>query len=667
MKSLVGPFAQIVIDGTGPHLDRCFTYSIPAELKDEIRPGHYVKVPWGKRSSGGVVRSIQDQAPTDLDLEVVRDILELAHPQPVLGPVQWKLLDWLADFYFATPSAALRCLLPGPVLEGLRRGTKSRLKAQVQSKAENPRTFELSQDQQQVWDSLSPQLGQRGSFLLHGVTGSGKTEVYLRSTAKILEEEKTALVLVPEVSLTPQAQARYRERFGTEVSILHSGLTPAQRRQQWWRIKAGEAKVVVGTRSAIFAPLEKCGLIVIDEEHDTSYKQGSELRYHARQVAAWLSRELRCTVLLGSATPSLESYTLAQRGHYQLLELPRRISARSMPQVSIVEGWGIPHQVLKALKGRKERGEKSVVLLNRRGYSHYLQCQDCAWVPECPDCSISLTFHRRDNSLRCHYCGARQRAPERCADCGGNHLDFPGRGTERVENELAQRLPELRLARLDRDTVGGRAKVFEETFDAFEQGEYDCLLGTQMVSKGLDFPEVTLVVVLQADTGLHMPDFRAAERSFALLTQVAGRAGRGEKAGEVILVTRRPEQEIFQYVVEHRFTDFLERERRLRQDLLYPPYCRLLRILMTDTNEKRLETFAEDLGELLSRNLEHSPLVLNGPSPCPLEKLQTRYRWHLVLRAPTVQDLQVIVRKIPAHLKCGPTRLAFDPDPLDLM
>jgi primosomal protein N' (replication factor Y) (superfamily II helicase) len=659
-------FADVVIDGSGPYLDRFFTYRVPSELAGGLQIGQYVRVPWGKQEKGAFVAALRETAPSDLALDEIKVMLSVVDQRPLLDPLHWKLAEWLRSFYFGTWPDALRCLLPGPVLQGLRRRTKSRLKVEEEVvELESGPAF--TAEQAAVWATLEPKLGRGETFLLHGVTGSGKTEIYLRATESILGQRKTALVLVPEVALTPQTQTRYRSRFGTQVSILHSGLTGAQRRQQWWRIRDGRARVVVGTRSAVFAPLKDCGLVILDEEHDGSYKQGSDIRYHARQVAAWLSRETKATVLLGSATPSLESYTLAQRGRYHLLEMKARVKGQSLPRVSILKGHGLPHQALQALAQRKARGEQSVILLNRRGFSNFLQCYDCGWVPECRSCSISLTYHQRDRSMRCHYCGASHKAPAQCPDCHGSQIEYPGRGTERLEQELLTRIPELRIARLDRDTVGGKGSVFQKTFRAFADGELDCLLGTQMVAKGLDFPNVTLVLVLQADTGLHLPDFRASERTFSLLTQVAGRAGRGTTKGEVLLVCSKPDLALLKHLVHHQWQTFMAHEQQLREAFRYPPYSRMLRVLMTDESEERLEKTAQAVGDIYQQNAARYGVEVLGPAPCPLERLQGRFRWHILLRAARVQDLQSVVRKSRPALKIGKTRLVYDPDPLELL
>lgn len=660
-------YINVVIDGSAPYLDRFFTYRVPAALSQELRLGQYVRVPWGKKTRGAFTAEFLERLPPELAETEIKEIESILEPRVLLGSRAWELVRWLRTFYFGTWPLAVRCVLPGPVLQGIRKGTKPRNQADIPVDREEENGPELTADQQSVWDMLRKHIGEAQTFLLHGVTGSGKTEVYLRATADCLEKGKTALVLVPEVALTPQTQSRYRRRFGGQVCILHSGLTGAQRREQWWRIAEGEAKVVVGTRSAVFAPLQNLGLIVLDEEHDSSYKQNSDIRYHARQVAAWMSQKSGATILLGSATPCLESYTLAQQGRYRLLELPRRVSGRPLPQVSLIKGQGLPHLALQALAECRERGEQSVILLNRRGYSNYLQCFHCGWVPECRSCSISLTYHQADRSMRCHYCGAHGPAPSACKECGGTALEYPGRGTERLEQELKTRLPDLRVARLDRDTVRGRGSVFSTTFDAFRTGSLDCLLGTQMVAKGLDFPRVTLVVVLEADTGLHLPDFRATERTFALLTQVSGRSGRGESPGRVILVCRKPDSPVFEQVLSHQWDEFVASEQALRQAFRYPPYSRMLRILLSDESAERLEQTAQRLSEWLDVELLGSSVEALGPAPCPLEKLQGRYRWHVLLRASGVQDLQAVVRKLARSLDAGKTRLTYDPDPIELL
>ncbi len=671
MKSSPGlstTFVEVIIDGNGPHLDRPYTYRVNLDSGFELRIGQYVKVPWGQKTKGAFVFGLRNDLPAEVGEGEVREVLEVLSPRPLIEGVHWELACWLRDFYYATWPAALAALVPGPVLSALRRGSGSRNSSKNEPE-ESESALALTEPQQRCWEIIRGEYQPGGTFLLHGATGSGKTELYLRACQWRLKQNEQVLVLVPEVSLTPQAQARYRARFGSQVSILHSGLTDAQRRNQWWRIRDGQANVVVGTRSAVFAPLTRLGLVIVDEEHDPSYKQGSEPRYHARQVAAWLIKKLGGVLILGSATPSLESYALAKSGRYRLLELPERIHQKAFPEVTVVKGHGLTGGVLKELEKCRTAGYQSVLLLNRRGFSQFLVCASCGWVPECPHCSISLTFHRRARQIRCHYCGESRPAPKDCPDCGGFELDQPGAGTERIEDELTAGLPQLRVARLDRDTVGGKSRIFSETFEAFQEGRLDCLLGTQMVSKGLDFPRVSLVVVLDAETGLHLPDFRAAERTFSLLMQVAGRAGRGSHEGRVLLVCRRPELPLFELVRNYRWKEFVESELRTRKELGYPPYCRLLRVLLSDVEERRVEIEAVRVADLLQgaiRDLEVK-VQLVGPSPCPLERLQGRFRWHLLLKASRVQDLQVVVRTALRDYRSKLTRLSIDPDPLDLL
>lgn len=661
-------FVQVVVEVARPHTDRLFTYLVPEELGGRLQPGHLLRLPWGQASCCGFVTEVGEALPPGVDGADVKPVLELLHPLPLFRPEAWALASWLREFYFAGWPAVLQTMLPGPVLEGLKKPPKRARKPPKETPSgvtlEAPPP--LTEAQSRVWEQLSGALEVGETWLLHGVTGSGKTEIYLKACQQTLERGLGVMVLVPEVSLTPQARARFSSRFGSLVSILHSGLTDSERRRQWWRIRDGEARLVVGTRSAVFAPVERLGLIVIDEEHDASYKQSGEVRYHARQVAAWLSRQHRATLLLGSATPCLETFALSRQGRYRLLSLPERVQAQPLPRTVVVKGWGIPGQVLRALRETRERGHQSVVLLNRRGFARYLLCQDCGWVPHCQDCSISLTYHRRQRLLRCHYCGASQAAPSFCGECQGQSLDLPGQGTERIESELATRLPELRVARLDRDTVGSKSRVFEEVYGAFAAGEIDCLLGTQMVSKGLDFPTVTLVVVLEADSGLHLPDFRASERTFSLLTQVAGRAGRGELPGTVLLVCHRPDHPLFAELCAHRWESFMESELAIRQALGYPPYRRMLRLLISHPKAERCEASATDLGRALA-SVQGTAVEMLGPAPCPLERLQDRYRWHILLKAGSVQDLQTVVRKALQRYDGRGARVAIDPDPLELL
>ncbi|MEW6283041.1 MAG: primosomal protein N', partial [Candidatus Eremiobacterota bacterium] len=512
-----------------------------------------------------------------------------------------------------------------------------------------------------------------GRVLLFGITGSGKTEVYLQAVERVLAEGSHAVVLVPEVSLTPQAVERYRGRLGEQVGVLHSGLAAGERREQWWKLRRGELTVALGTRSAVFAPLERPALFILDEEHDHSYKQDQTPRYHARQVAVRRAQQTGAAVVLGSATPSLETFYLAESGYYRLLELPQRATGGTLPEVELVDMRRAPRRKLlsqplvQQMREAVASDAQVVLLLNRRGFSNYLQCQACGHVEKCIHCSISLTFHRRAGALRCHYCGHSSRPPEACRGCGGSELQYRGGGTERLEEELAEALPGVPTVRLDRDTTSGAGK-HAELLGRFARREAKVLLGTQMVSKGLDFPDVTLVGVVHADAGLNLPDFRAAERTFQLITQVAGRAGRGQRPGHVMVQTMEPEHGCLQAAARHDYRGFYAEELKLRRQLGYPPFCRLLRLVASGPQEAAVQAEAVRLAESLSRRTQAVDLL--GPAPCPLERVRGRWRWHVLARGPKLQDLVGVARtyfETRSASSREDVHWSVDPDPQDLL
>ncbi len=409
-------------------------------------------------------------------------------------------------------------------------------------------SLQLLPDQQTACKKITAATGQE-TFLIHGVTGSGKTEIYLQTIEAKLKEGKEAIVLVPEISLTPQMVERFKSRFGSEVAVLHSALSSGEKYDEWRKIERKEARVVVGARSAVFAPFENLGIIIIDEEHEASYKQEDNPRYHARDVAIWRATKYQCPVVLGSATPSLESFARAKKGVYTLIELPSRVNDRAMPEVSVVDmreelrkenRTEFSTELLEKIKDRIAKKEQTVLMLNRRGYSSFVMCRDCGYVVECPNCDISLTYHQSSNQMKCHYCGHEERVPQKMSELRGEHIRYFGTGTQKVEESLTKLIPEARVIRMDVDTTRTKG-AHEKLLKSFRNHEADILLGTQMIAKGLDFPDITLVGVLNADTMLHLPDFRASERTFQLLTQVSGRAGRHERTGEVIVQSYNPE------------------------------------------------------------------------------------------------------------------------------
>jgi primosomal protein N' (replication factor Y) len=509
-----------------------------------------------------------------------------------------------------------------------------------------------------------------GRFLLHGVTGSGKTEVYLRVIAEALAAGKTALVLVPEISLTPQLAARFRARFGDEVAILHSGLGEQARLGEWSRLRRGQARIAVGARSAVFAPLANLGVVVVDEEHDGSFKQEEGVRYHARDVALVRAQRVGAVCVLGSATPSLESFAHAKRGQYQLLVLSQRPTARPMPSVDVVDlrvhvpdGEAMLSNVLRAAIGDcLAAGDQSILFLNRRGFATFVLCRACGHSFRCPNCAVSLTYHRHSDRLTCHYCGYVRRVPDACPECkGAGTIVRKGLGTERVADALAAEFPQARVARLDRDVASG-AKV-EGVLARVARREVDILVGTQMVTKGHDFPGVTLVGVLCADTGLDLPDFRASERTFQLLEQVAGRAGRGDRAGRVIVQTYRPGSAAVLAAAAHDYERFFETESASRAELGYPPHGRLIAVRIDGGDEHAVAAAARKLADT-GESLGVAGVELRGPVPAPLEKLRGRTRWQIWLRGQERQALRRVARAMLATEVVGAVRVVLDVDPM---
>jgi primosomal protein N' (replication factor Y) len=507
-------------------------------------------------------------------------------------------------------------------------------------------------------------------FLLHGVTGSGKTEVYLRVIAEALGAGKTALVLVPEISLTPQLAARFRARFGDEVAILHSGLSEQARLGEWSRLRRGQARIAVGARSAVFAPLERIGVIVVDEEHDGSFKQEEGVRYHARDVALVRAQRAGAVCVLGSATPSLESFAHARRGTYRLLTLSQRPTARPMPSVDIVDlrvhvpdGEAMLSNVLReAIGGALAAGDQSILFLNRRGFATFVLCRACGHSFRCPHCAVSLTYHRHSDRLTCHYCGYVRRVPEACPECKtAGAIVRKGLGTERVADAVAAEFPQARVARLDRDVASG-AKI-EAVLARVARREIDILVGTQMVTKGHDFPGVTLVGVLCADTGLDLPDFRASERTFQLLAQVAGRAGRGERAGRVIVQTYRPGSSAVVAAAAHDYVRFFEAETASRAELGYPPHGRLIAVRIDGGDEHAVAGAARKLADV-GEAMAAAGVELRGPVPAPLERLRNRTRWQIWLRGTDRAALRRVARAMAGTDVATGVRVVLDVDPM---
>jgi len=624
-----------------------------------------------------------------------------AFPRP--GPVRDRLIDYIQRFgplsrselrdAFPSPGAALAQLRSRGLLDISERiiqpGAAERVDidpADVVPRSPNP-------EQQAALDELvaAAESAKSAAFLLHGVTGSGKTEVYLQLAARVLDGGRTALLLVPEIGLTPQFLARFRARFGErQVAVLHSGLTERERFDEWLRIRSGEAPLVVGPRSAVFAPVDNLGLIVVDEEHDGSYKQEEGLRYNARDVALVRAHKAGAVVVLGSATPSLESFHNAREGRYRMLSLSKRVSGRALPEVELVDLREHPvadpeaaaaclsPPMREALQSNWESGGQAILLLNRRGFATTVLCTSCGNHFRCSECDVSLTYHGRSNHLTCHWCGQSSPLPDACPSCSDHaSLNLVGHGTERLEEGMLALWPSMRIDRMDADTTRSRSS-HRRILDRFRGGEVDVLVGTQMVAKGHDFPNVTLVGVLHADSALHMPDFRASERTFQLVSQVAGRAGRGERPGRVLVQTWHPQHHAIRLAMAHDFNSFAEREMRFRQGLWYAPFARLVMFRVSAEQERagqRAAALCRDLVEAVAREVVTGPgqLRVLGPSPSPVYRARGRFRWQVLVKACDHRTMGRLVDALAGTLgdavkkEGGAARLVIDRDPVSML
>ena len=515
------------------------------------------------------------------------------------------------------------------------------------------------------------------TFLLHGVTGSGKTEVYLNAIDAALAQGRSALLLVPEIALTPAVAGQFFHRFGDRVAILHSAFSDSERSDQWRRIRAGSAAVVVGTRSGVFAPMRNLGLIVVDEEHDQSYKQEETPRYNGRDVAIVRAQAADACVILGSATPSLETRYNAERGKYTLLELPNRIEERPMPSVQLIDmrtefletrkQATFSRRLLEGVAHRLDNGEQTIILLNRRGFSSFVACRACGERVQCVNCSVTLTFHRRDRRLLCHYCNYAERVPTHCPKCQSEHIYFLGTGSEKVEDELHREFPKARIARLDRDTVTAK-RQYEAILQAFREGSYDILVGTQMIAKGHDIPNVTLVGVVSADVGLGLPDFRAAERTFQLLTQVAGRAGRGNLPGIVLIQTINPDHYAVRMAAAQDYQAFYEKELQFRRMMHYPPFSAMANILVRSEQQEQAMRWGTELGHFLTPAPEKIKIL--GPAEAPVTRLKNEFRYQFLIKAASRRALNELLRRAQEFVrerKWSATALVIDVDPLTLL
>ena len=694
-------YAEIILNSEALEIDRPFTYKIPVELEEKVQVGQIVKVPFGmgNKTSEGFVLAIKQENEVDISFRV-KKISSIITDEPVIDGDDIKLIDFLREKYLCKYIDAFRLLIP----VGIMKGAKSKSKKVIVFKSDdlsciqkpegyveiinflkensgkytkselinansisqyklnkliekgllvveeetvfryNNRTYnidyekELTLEQKQVLDEYNN--SSNNLFLLKGVTGSGKTEVYMRMVEEALEKNQSAIVLVPEISLTPQMIERFKGRFGRDVALFHSKLSDGERFDEWFRVKAGKAKLVVGARSAIFLPVKNLGLIIIDEEHENTYKSDQNPKYQTKEVAEFLSEQKGCKVVLGSATPTIETYYRALIGELDLLELNSRVDGKDMPPMKVVDMRNelrsgnislFSRELFKEMQEKLSKKEQIILFLNRRGFSTFVSCRSCGYVFKCEECDISMTYHR-SGLLVCHYCGKTKRAPQKCPKCDSKYVKFFGAGTQRVEEEVKKYFKDARVLRMDVDTTRSK-DAYENIYNTFKDGKADILIGTQMISKGLDFKNVTLVGVLAADMSINIPDYRAAERTFQIITQVAGRAGRGEKQGEVIIQTYTPEHYSLEYAVNYDYEGFYEKEFTVRALMKYPPFGKILLINGISKKEDLLKNFMHKISNVIKPLVEKEIDVdILGPIPCLVAKVKENYRWQIVIK-----------------------------------
>ena len=727
-------YALVLVEIGVKNVDKYFTYHIPDNLEDKINIGIRVKVPFNTREISGFVIQIINKI-EDNNYEV-KDILEVIDNEEVLNLELLKLGEYISSKTLCSMITAYQTMLPkalkanhkvamkpkNEVIAVLNKDTSEIyeyisfcsykkqveiLKSIIENRSvkvvssnvssitslankgliktisrevyryndntiENKHTVFLNEEQSKVVKEVIDNLNTNNTYLLKGVTGSGKTEVYMHIIKEVIDRGMQAIMLVPEISLTPQIVSRFRQRFNDEVAVLHSGLSDGERYDEYRKIKKGLVKIVVGARSAIFSPFQNLGVIIIDEEQVTSYKQENNPKYHTRDVALFRCKYHNCPLVLGSATPSLESYARAKKGVYKLLTLNKRANNKLMPEIRIVDMkkeirnnyHNISLELENAIKEKLDKKEQIIILLNRRGYSSMLTCKDCGEVIKCPNCDISLTYHKTSNTLRCHYCGYGTKVQDRCPSCYGRSLTMYGLGTEKLEEELVKKF-NARVVRMDLDTTTSK-KAHSKIIKDFLEQKYDILVGTQMIAKGLDFPNVTLVGVINADASLNIPDFRSSEYTYQLLSQVSGRSGRDKKEGIVIIQTLNPEHYSIKYAKDHDYDGFFNYEMRIRKKLGYPPYYYLTLIKILSRDYQLCMKEANKVGEFLRKNLPSDVIVL-GPSIASTFKVNNIYHFQCIIKYKKEDDIKEVLRTIDNIYKVNTkVRIEMDIDPVRL-
>ncbi len=703
---------KVLVELSNKNIDKTFDYLVPQKFEQQIQIGIRVVVPFGRQTLEGFVLGISTEKKFDYELKEMIDIVD---QDIILNPELLELGKYIQEKTLSTLISAYQTMLPKALkakngvvvpkkmehyliqkekieIENYKGKQQEILKMILEKKKilkkeannisassvktllkkgilveQEEEVYRLKHDreivekypltllQQKAVDTILEKKDMNTTFLIHGVTGSGKTEVYMELIEKLLQEGKESIVLVPEISLTEQIVSRFQKRFTDSIAILHSRLSDGEKYDEYRRIARGEVKIVIGARSAIFAPLKNIGMIIIDEEHTDSYKQDScNPKYHALDIAKWRAKYHSCPVVLGSATPTLESYARAKKHVYQLIELKERVNHKELPKIEIVdmnqEGkrriGSFSKRLISEIKTTLERKEQVILLLNRRGYSSFVSCKNCGYTEKCPNCDISLTYHKTSNMLRCHYCGYATNLKTECPSCGEEAMTTLGIGTQKIEEELSKLFPSAKTIRMDYDTTS-RKGSHERIIQSFQKGEYDILLGTQMIAKGLDFPNVTLVGVIQADTSLNIPDFRSSETTFQLLCQVAGRSGRGEKSGKVIIQTFNPDHYAIRYAKTHDYEGFFQQEMTIRHKLGYSPYYYLTVVRILSSDYQKAKNISSKVGEYLNQKLKEA--IILGPSVANVFRINNIYRFQIVLKYKNEENIRIVLKELMQH------------------
>ncbi|MDW8801087.1 primosomal protein N' [Clostridium sp. A1-XYC3] len=730
-------YAGIIVNNASIQLDKPFTYRLPVSMYGKIDIGYRVKVPFGmgnKKIDGFIVELYDEYKGTGR----IKEIAEVCEEFPLFTERDLILIREMREKYLCTYLDCIKVFIPTGVFKGMKNKRESLVycgnmpegkfskeiykniykivknNEGIFTKSGLSREFNLSlssintmiknqillvQDKvinrynERIYAQYLPKnlnkeqqaavtrvlSSKKRTFLLHGVTGSGKTEIYMHLVSEMINQDKEAIILVPEIALTPQMVERFKGRFGKDISVFHSKLSDGERYDEWLRIKMGKVKVAIGARSAVFLPFNNLGLIVIDEEHEGSYKSDSNPKYHAREIGELKCSISGCKLVLGSATPSMETYYRSRKDEIELITLTNRADNAELPEVEIVDMREellnnnksiFSKKLQEAIEDRLKKKEQIILFLNRRGFSTFVSCRKCGYVFKCNNCDISLTYHSEGKKLMCHYCGEKQAVPNKCTKCGSKYVKYFGVGTEKIEQEIKNYFPSARTLRMDFDTTRGK-NSYEQIYNTFRDEKADILIGTQMVAKGLDFKNVTLVGVIAADLSLNLPDFRSAERTFQLITQVSGRAGRGEKKGVVVVQTYNPENFSIRYAASNDYESFYTEEIELRENMEYPPFSDILLINMSSKNENLLIKSIQNVGIFLKNRLEENDKInMLGPCPCEISKIKELYRWQIIFKGKIDKEFGENIRKTVYELLkdvYNDIRVSIDVNPNSLL